>query len=253
MDNRPIGVFDSGMGGLSVLRDLKSALPGENFIYFGDNGNAPYGTRGAEDILALSLAVAERLMERGVKALVIACNTAASAAEETLREKLPIPVVGIEPELIDAKARAGGKRVIVFATEATLRQPRYLAARERHCPDAVSIPAPELVLMVERGVLAGEEPERFFREKLAPYPEREIGAIALGCTHFSFLKRAIRSVVPSVSLFDGNARLIADLSAALAQRGLLADRGEGSRELLTSSEDPAVLQTMRMLMEVDVG
>jgi len=253
MDDRPIGVFDSGMGGLSVLRDLKSALPGEDFVYFGDNGNAPYGMRGAEDIRALSRRVAERLMEHSVKALVIACNTAASAAEEMLREKFPIPVVGIEPELIDAKARAGERRVLVFATEATLRQPRYIRARDRLCPDAVSIPAPELVLMVERGVLSGEEPERFFRGKLAPYPEGEIGAIVLGCTHFPFLKRAIRSVAPSVPLFDGNARLIRTLSTALAERGLLAGRAEGSHALMTSSDDPAVLARMRMLMEVNVG
>ena len=123
MRSAPIGVLDSGMGGLSVLHALKGAMPHERFLYFGDNANAPYGPRPPEEIRALTLRTAQTLLDRGVKALVIACNTANSAAGEMLRERLPIPVVGVEPDLTDAHERAGGKRVIVFATQATLALP----------------------------------------------------------------------------------------------------------------------------------
>ncbi len=247
MGDRPIGVFDSGMGGLSVLRDLVRALPGERFLYFGDNANAPYGPRAPEEIRALSLAAAEKLLARDIKALVIACNTATSAAEEMLRARLDIPVIGIEPELRRAREAAGERKVIVFATAGTLRQPRYLAARAKICPDAISIPAPELVLMVERGVLEGGEPEHFFREKLAPYAGG-IGAIVLGCTHFPFLRRAIAKAAPGIPLFDGNARVIEALRAQLPKREAPSEGGYG---LMTSSKDPAVLARMRMLMEVE--
>ena len=167
MQSAPIGVLDSGMGGLSVLHALRRAMPHERFLYYGDNANAPYGPRPPEEIRALTSRTAQKLMDRGIKALVIACNTANSAAGELLRARLPIPVVGVEPDLADAHDRANGKRVLVFATQATLALPLYRDMRRRLCPEAISIPAPELVMMVERGVLSGEEPEAFFRENCA--------------------------------------------------------------------------------------
>ena len=245
----PIGVFDSGMGGVSVLRDLRAAFPGERFVYFGDNANAPYGTRAPEEIRALSFAAAQRLLRRGIKALVIACNTATAAADEALRATLSIPVIGIEPELRRAVEAAQGKKVVVFATAATLSQERFARARARYCPDAVAIPAPELVLMVERGVLLGAEPEAFFRARLSSFASGQVGAIVLGCTHFPFLRGAIAKVAPQIPCFDGNARVIEHLREALAERGLLAEGSAGAVELSTSSEDPAVYQRMRALLE----
>ena len=120
MQSAPIGVLDSGMGGLSVLHALRRAMPHERFLYYGDNANAPYGPRPPEEIRALTSRTAQKLIDRGIKALVIACNTANSAAGELLRTRLPIPVVGVEPDLADAHDRANGKRVLVFATQATL-------------------------------------------------------------------------------------------------------------------------------------
>ena len=143
MQSAPIGVLDSGMGGLSVLHALKRAMPHERFIYFGDNANAPYGPRPPEEeIRALTSRTAQKLMDRGVKALVIACNTANSAAGELLRARLPIPVVGVEPDLADAHDRANGKRVLVFATQATLALPLYRDMRRRLCPEL--FPSPRL-------------------------------------------------------------------------------------------------------------
>ena len=251
MRNAPIGVLDSGMGGLGVLHALRRAMPHERFLYFGDNANAPYGPRPPEEIQALTLRTAHMLMERGVKALVIACNTANSAAGELLKERLPIPVVGVEPDLEDAHACAGGKRVVVFATQATLALPLYQGLRKRLCPDAISIPAPELVMMVERGVLSGAEPEAFFREKLRPWPLEEIGAFVMGCTHFIFLHGALSAVAPGVPIFDGVTPVIASLREALARADALAASGEGSAELLTSSDDPEVYARMRVLLAAE--
>lgn len=250
MADRPIGVFDSGMGGISVLRDLKRALPSESYIYYGDNKNAPYGVRSKDDIERLAFAVARKLIDRDIKALVIACNTASSAAEDSLREELSIPVIGIEPELVRAKRAAGDKKVLVFATAATLKQKRYLVSLSRNCPGAISIPSPELVLMVERGVTEGEEPEAYFREKLKGIPLDSIGAIVLGCTHFSFLKPAVAKVAPGIPMFDGNQRVIEALMKALLESGELKTDGEGSIELLSSSEDPAVSELMYKLLKL---
>ena len=252
MQSAPIGVLDSGMGGLSVLHALRRAMPHERFLYYGDNANAPYGPRPPEEIRALTLRTAQTLLDRGVKALVIACNTANSAAGEMLRERLPIPVVGVEPDLTDAHERAGGKRVIVFATQATLALPLYRDMRRRFCPEAVSIPAPELVMMVERGVLSGREPEAFFREKLRAWPGEEIGAIVLGCTHFIFLRPVLATIAPGVPVFDGVEPVIDDLRATLSRSGALAEQGDGGVELLTSSDEPGIRARMRALLAAEL-
>ncbi len=126
MENaRPIGVMDSGMGGISVLRSLLRQMPGERFIFWGDNKNAPYGSRSAEDIRALTRSIVRRLLARDIKALVIACNTATAAAAAELRAGLTIPVLGLEPALKPAVAHAAGGCVVVLATEATLRLEKY--------------------------------------------------------------------------------------------------------------------------------
>ena len=252
MRSAPIGVLDSGMGGLSVLHALRRAMPHERFVYFGDNANAPYGPRPPEEIRALTLNTAQALLKRGVKALVVACNTANSAAGDMLKERLPIPVVGVEPDLVDARERAGNKRVIVFATQGTLAMPLYRDMRERLCPEAVSIPAPELVMMVERGVLSGEEPEAFFREKLRPWAVEELGAVVLGCTHFIFLRPVLSSIVPGVPVFDGVEPVIEDLRSTLFRAGALAETGDGGVELLTSSDEPAIRARMRDLLAAEL-
>ena len=252
MQSAPIGVLDSGMGGLSVLHALRRAMPHERFLYYGDNANAPYGPRPPEEIRALTSRTAQKLIDRGIKALVIACNTANSAAGELLRARLPIPVVGVEPDLADAHDRANGKRVLVFATQATLALPLYRDMRRRLCPEAISIPAPELVMMVERGVLSGEEPEAFFREKLRPWAAEEIGAIVLGCTHFIFLRPLLSSIVPGVPVFDGVEPVIDDLRETLLCAGALAQTGEGGAELLTSSDEPDIRARMRALLAAEL-
>ncbi|MEA5067560.1 MAG: glutamate racemase, partial [Christensenellaceae bacterium] len=153
MDDRPIGVFDSGVGGVSVLRSLVRVLPGERYLYYGDTRNAPYGDRAEAEIRSLTRAAAERLLGQGVKALVIACNTATSAAAEALRCALDIPVIGMEPALKPAALARGRGKVLVMATAATLRQGKFRALMERYGRDALVAPCPGLMEFVERGEL----------------------------------------------------------------------------------------------------
>ena len=167
----PIAVFDSGVGGLSVLRELVAQMPSEHFLYFGDSANAPYGTRPTAEIRSLTLAHAERLFDRGAKALVVACNTATSAAIGELRARWPDRVIiGIEPALKLAVSRHPGGCIGVLATEATLREEKFAALLQR-CAENCHIlkcPCPELVEFVERGELTGPALERCLAARLAP-------------------------------------------------------------------------------------
>ena len=157
----PIGVFDSGVGGISVLRELVAQMPNENYIFFGDSKNAPYGTKTLEEVQQLTCADAEYLLSRGVKALVVACNTATSAAIRILREKYAdMPVIGIEPALKPAVRAGGHPRVLVMATPMTLREEKFHALMQRFESDAeiLRLPCPGLVEYVEQGVLEGAIP-----------------------------------------------------------------------------------------------
>lgn len=236
--DRPIAVFDSGMGGISVLRALVRLMPQENFLYFGDSANAPYGSRPAEQIRELTLRHAERFFENGAKAFVIACNTATSIAVQELRERYPERIIiGIEPALKPAIECFPQGKILVMATETTLREKKFaeLMAQYAQSCDIIKCPCPELVEFVERGELEGERVREAIRNLLQPLPQPD--AIVLGCTHFPFLREAIRSVVgEKTAIFDG-----ADGTAKETHRRLLQEEllraGEGSVVLTNSLEE----------------
>ena len=177
----PIAVFDSGVGGISVLKELMALMPEEHYLYFGDSANAPYGTRTTEEVKVLTLNAAAKLYERGIKALVVACNTATAAAIEDLRQEYPgIVIVGFEPALKMATDRFPRGHVGIMATQVTLREEKleHLVGR---FPDATveRIPAPGLVELVEQGKAESEETEALLRQILAPYLG-QLDAIVLG-------------------------------------------------------------------------
>lgn len=205
----PIGVFDSGLGGISVLKELVALMPNENFIFFGDSKNAPYGTKTLEEVQTLSYADAEYLYKQGVKALVIACNTITSAAVQLLREKYTdIPVIGIEPALKPAVLSKENPRVMVMATPMTIREKKFrnLMERFREQAEIIPLPCPGLVEFVERGELEGKALEDFLLNLYQPYLDKPIDAVVLGCTHYPLVKHTIQKVLgPDVKLFDGGA------------------------------------------------
>ena len=247
-DARPIGVIDSGVGGVSVLRDLVRLLPRERFIYYGDNKNAPYGTRSEEEIRALSLDVANWLLGRDIKAMLVACNTATSAAVATLRERLSIPVVGMEPALKPAYELHADGKILVLATPATLRQAKFHRLYERYGEHAVALPCPELVEFVESGRCEGDEIDAYLARRFADVQGEKLAAAVLGCTHFSFLKKALGRALPGVPLLDGNEGSARRLEYLLRENGTLREDGEGSVEFFTSGDEDVFLPLMRRLV-----
>ena len=247
--SNPIGVFDSGVGGISVLRELVRLMPNENYIYYGDSANAPYGSRPTEQVRKLSLAVAEKLVARGIKALVVACNTATAAAVELLRATYPdLIVIGIEPALKLAADRFPKGNIGVMATQVTLREEKFAHQLERF-PDAAVhlIPAPGLVECIEGGHLADDAVNGLLKPLLAPYVEK-LDALVLGCTHYPFVAEAIQKILgENTVLLDGGAGTARQTKRRLEEMGLL-NSGSGSVTLENSSTDPRLIELCKELL-----
>ena len=249
----PIGMFDSGVGGISVLREAVRLMPGERFIFYGDTKNAPYGTKTREEVLNLSRNVVKTLLGRGCKAILIACNTATSAAAATLRaEYADLPIIAMEPALKPASLLHRDGIVLSLATPGTLSGEKYANLFARFGEGVVSLPCPGLMEFAERGELSGENLHAFLGELFAPYAHANVEAVVLGCTHYVFLRQAIGAFFPGVPLIDGNEGTVRQLIRRLAEKDLLAPQGaQGGVELLSSGSDDAV-QTMRRLLEMQM-
>ena len=241
--NDYIAVFDSGVGGISVLRHLVRVMPQERYLYFGDSINAPYGTKTKEQVKALTFAAAQMLRARGIKALVVACNTATSAAIQDLRRAYPqLIIIGIEPALKLAADKFPGGRLGVMATPMTLREEKFarLMERFRESCEIYKIPAPGLVELIESGRVDSPEAETLLRNLFAPCPK--LDALVLGCTHYPFAADTIRRVLgDGVALLDGGDGTARETRRRLAEAGLLRD-GEGEIRIENSKPDPQLLR-----------
>ena len=245
-----IAVFDSGVGGLSVLRELIKLMPGENYLYFGDSANAPYGKRSTEEVKALTMQAAKTLLERGSKALVIACNTATAAAINDLRQAYPDTImIGIEPALKVAADRFPGGNIGVMATPVTLREEKFNTQLLRFPGVNVStIPVPDLVALVEQGHTDDEAVESLLRPVLAPYAGK-LDAVVLGCTHYPFAAKTIRKLLgEQTAVLDGGEGTARETQRRLSLAGLLND-GEGSLQIENSTHDPQKIALCMALLE----
>ena len=240
-----IAVFDSGVGGISVLRHLVRVLPGERFLYFGDSANAPYGSRPTEEVRQLTLDGAAYLLDNyPLKALGIACNTATAAAVRQVREKYPdLIVIGIEPALKVAADHFPGGRIGVMATQVTLREEKFdllLHRFDRDCT-ITKIPAPGLVQLVEQGKVDHPETDALLHGILDPYVG-QLDALVLGCTHYPFAAAAIGRVLgPEVRLLEGGDGPARETRRRLEKAGLL-EQGPGEVKIINSSPDPAMIR-----------
>lgn len=241
----PIGVFDSGVGGLTVLRALRQRLPNERFIYLGDTARLPYGTKSGDSVLRYSIQAAEFLVNQGIKYLVIACNTASSVAVEPLRQRFaPMPVIGvIEPGSIAGCAASKSGHIAVLATEGTVRGGAYQRAITRLKPDAkASAQACSLfVALAEEGWTDGAIAEavahRYIDELFRNDPR--IDTLLLGCTHFPVLADALRAVIgPTVTIVDSAATTAKAVEAELLDRGLLRESGTPAAPVLQATDSP---------------
>lgn len=228
MDKReaPIAVFDSGMGGVSVLRELIKTMPEEDFYYFGDSKNAPYGTKSTEKVRELTIAHTEDFMKMGAKGVVIACNTATSAAVRVLRLMYPeLPLVGIEPAVKPAAEKYPQGNILVMATPITIREEKLHHLIEKFGGHANVMPlaCPGLMDFVEAGNIDSPELYGFLRDLLEPY-QKNLDAVVLGCTHYPFVRKVIERIVgDQVEIFDGGAGTAREMRRRLAVDGLLRE------------------------------
>ncbi len=231
MDQRPIGVFDSGFGGVSVLAAAASALPGERFVYLGDNLHAPYGEHTEAEIMVYSRACVQFLIDAGCKAIVIACNTATSVAAAALRKEIALPIIAMEPALKPASMIDADGQVLVLATEVTLKLNKFKVLMDIYGKDAVPIPAPGLVTAIEDGQWEGDTIKALLQGYLSPYLNEPVKAIVLGCTHFVFLRRVLRAMLPAhIRLIDGNEGTARQLKTRLRQQTMLGDATKDTKE-----------------------
>lgn len=245
-----IAVFDSGVGGLSVLRELMRLMPGENYLYYGDSANAPYGKRSTGEVKKLTLDAAKMLLERGSKALVIACNTATAAAINDLRQVYPDTIIiGIEPALKVAADRFPGGSIGVMATPVTLREDKFNYQLQRFPGVSVStIPVPDLVALVEQGHTDDAAVEVLLRPVLSPYAGK-LDAVVLGCTHYPFAAKTIGKILGEhTAVLDGGEGTARETRRRLALAGLLND-GEGSLQIENSTHDPEKIALCMALLE----
>ncbi|MCR5418555.1 MAG: glutamate racemase [Lachnospiraceae bacterium] len=232
-----IGVFDSGVGGISVLKCLAARLPKEDFLFYGDSANAPYGEKSEEQVQKLSLSLADRLLERGAKAIVIACNTATSAAAETIRARYPdIVVVGVEPAVKPAAMELSNGKVLVMATPMTLEREKYrlLASRFDEQASLIPLACPGLAARIEKGDLEGEDLKQMLEGFLRPYAG-SVDGVVLGCTHYPFIRKQIAAILGDVPMFDGAEGTARELERRLKGEGLLTKRKKSGRIIFDSS------------------
>lgn len=251
-----VGVFDSGVGGISVLKSLVNELPGEDFHYFGDSANAPYGEKTQEQVLELSRGIVEKFVADGAKAIVIACNTATSAAAPTLRAAYPdLPIVGIEPALKPATEAPGHGRILVMATDITLRLDKYqeLAATYGRDCEVISVPCPGLAARIEQGELDAPDLREMIRGFVGSFAGT-VGSVVLGCTHYPFVRRQIAEVLgKDVKFFDGGEGTARQLRRCLSEDGLLDGRESGGEVRFASSKDtPEELELYREFFARDL-
>lgn len=252
--NLAIGVFDSGMGGISVLAQIIKQMPNERYIYYGDSLNAPYGVKTPKEVRKLSKNICDFFIEEGVKAIVVACNTATSAAIKELRNTYNIPIIGMEPALKPAVEMNPDGKILVMATEMTLKEKKFAKLMERYGKEAeiVKLPCPKLVELVEDGILEGKVMEDAIRECIGDIKSEEISSIVLGCTHYVFLRDSIRNVVGnSVEIIDGNEGTARHLQNVLNESDMLntEQREEVDVTIYNSREDEAIMTQSKNLLQ----
>lgn len=248
-----IGVFDSGVGGISVLRELVKLMPQERYLYFGDSANAPYGAKTTEQVRALTIAAAEKLMARGIKALVVACNTATAAAINDLRQMYPDTVIiGIEPAVKVAADLCAEGHIGVMATPVTLREEKFQQLLAHFSDVQISlISAPELVALIEAG--ADDMALEAYLQPILQEFAGKLDAVVLGCTHYPFAARTIGKLLgPGTRIVDGGAGTARETRRRLEEAGLLYD-GPGQLLMENSSRDPAFVDRSMALFREKIN
>ena len=252
MNKSPIGIFDSGVGGLTVCKAIRELLPSEHIIYFGDTMRFPYGTKSIDTVIGYSREITDYFMTRGVKMVVCACNTASAAALEVLKAEYAVPVIGV----IDAGARAAcsrlsGNKLGVIATRATVKSGAYVRAVHALRPEADVLQqhASVFVSLVEEGWIDEEITRIAAAKYLAELYDNDVRTVILGCTHFPLLKNAIQDIYPDIDLVDTGREIACEVKEILTKKNLENQDGTGIIELYASD----ITDTLQSLKELFFG
>lgn len=251
-----IGFFDSGIGGTTVLHDARKALPDADCLYYADTDNVPYGTKSRQDVRSFVFGAADFLVHEGADALVVACNTATSVAIDDLRERYDLPIIGMEPAVKPAVDKHTDKRILVTATELTLKENKLkrLISKLDSEEFVDLLPLTELVRFAERFEFGDDAVLPYLRQVFAPYDFGKYGTVVLGCTHFIFYRPHIRKLLPpEIDIIDGNAGTVHHLKNLLEEKGLHTEAGKsGVRYYHSGREvtDPARLAAYASLLNM---
>ena len=252
-NNKPIGFLDSGVGGLSVMKEAIKIMPNENYIYFGDSKNAPYGVKTTKEIRDLTFKAVEFLISKGIKGLVVACNTATSAAVRELRTVYPdMPLVGIEPAIKPAVELGRDGKILIMETPMTIKQDKFKLLLDKYKDKAEIVPIPCAGLMefIESGVFDGIELEYYLKEKLSDYSSENVSSVVLGCTHYPFVKDSISKILgKNVEVIDGGEGTAREIKRRLAEKNLLnTNTTKGKIEIYNSlGEDNIIYLCWKLL------
>lgn len=251
----PIGVFDSGVGGLSVLKEIRQRLPNESLIYFADSAYAPYGEKSAQTIIERSHYCCDWLIERGAKALVVACNTATAAAVHSLRESYSIPVIAMEPAVKPAAKLSKRGIVGVLATSGTLKSEKFAALQKQHAcgVDVITQPCPGLVEAIEKGEPNSSELLNLLKRYVGVLVEQNVDVIVLGCTHYPLVRQQIEMLLPAgIHVIDSGAAVAQRVQSQLEQFELSsqASNNEAVLTLATSGKGNALEQVVQQVLGV---
>ncbi len=252
-DSSPVGILDSGVGGLSVMRQIVRELPHEDVLFFADSIHCPYGHRTYDEIQDLTSGIAHFLVSQGAKIVVVACNTASAAALKHLRERFDVPIVGMEPALKPAAERSGSKVVGVIATEVTFQGALFASLMERFSNDVdvLTRSCPGLVEQVEAGLVAAPETREMLEVCLAPMVEAGVDSLVLGCTHYPFLRLLMEEILgDGVEIFDPSLGVARQTARVLGKDGLLRQGGEGRYTFYTSGHPPRFARMLEELTEL---
>ncbi len=253
----PIGVFDSGVGGISVLKELFTLMPNENYIYFGDSLNTPYGSKPDKEIEALTKKATEKLIEMGAKAVVIACNTATSVAANIIREESSVPIIGVEPALKPASLLHKGEKIVVMATPVTLKRQKFLELMRLYENFAEIIPlsCPGLAELIEEVTDNANEIEKYIKDLFAPYENEKLGAIVLGCTHYPHITDIIKNVIGyDIDIFDSGTGTAKETKRRLEKNDEINNsKSIGTIKFVSSSPDAQKVELMKKIFEKNIN
>ncbi len=245
MQNNPIGIFDSGVGGTSIWKEIHAMLPWENTIYLADSKNAPYGHKSKDEIIALSIKNTEKLLELNSKIIVVACNTATTNAIDLLRQRYPVPFIGIEPAIKPAALNTKTKQVGILATKGTLQSALFSKTSELYAQNITitEVVGEGLVTLIESGELYSKKMTALLSNYLKPMLDANIDHLVLGCSHYPYLIPQIREILPeNVTIIDSGEAVARQTQAVLIDKNILQDKLANPYCLFYSNGNPNTLQ-----------